>query len=186
MALRHRTFQLDDSFNQLPHYVHRWAISEAKFAGTSRSDFGRHPTALSLRVKDNSYVVEYRFDASLPVPRRGIEYEPVAAHRGVLEYVEFPSRLAQLSREYLEGGFTRLRYRLVPHVDDAFHLPLGSPFRPHGRWEKLPSSPLDPVLRARLVVDQSIVPYPFATILDRLSYTTYFDSLRVEYEARHV
>lgn len=175
---------------ELPPSITRGTIHEAVFEGTVREylewpsdDATLCRAAVTLRRDVNRYIVEYGLSPKFgEIPKAMLGYHPIAAKRGVLEYIAFPSRLAELSRGWLEGGLTRPRYRLVPHVPEDTHTDRGSPFAPAGRWEKLPNSPTDFTLRARLVIEESIVPDSFTKSLNRLAYHTSFETLTIRYE----
>jgi hypothetical protein len=134
---------------------------------------------MHIRRDGDRYLLDYCITASFAAVKPAVDYDVIAAKRGVLEYLEFPSRLTQLSCEWLEGRFTRDGYRLVRLVRDAYFT---SPFAPSGRWQKLPPSPTDLSVRARLVVEESMMPDSFAISLNRLSNTNWFDTVTIRYE----
>lgn len=137
------------------------------------------PSSMRIHRDADRYILDYCITASFAAVKPAVDYEVIAAKRGVLEHLEFPSRLAQLSNEWLEGRFTGDGYRLVRFDRDAYFT---SPFAPSGCWQKLPSSPTDLSVRARLVVEESMVPDSFAISLNRLSNTNSFDTVTIRYE----
>lgn len=164
---------------RLPRYLAASEIYVAEFSGVRQTWIRAEPSwdvpqalshQLHLRAASGLYTLEYRLSAGLRPPSETCS-EVHAMRRGLLEYDLFPARLATLSRQKLEGVIVPGSRRLVPRRRDIYSS-RGSPFKPAGEWEKLPSHPTAAVVAARLVVDRSTSPYPLFEILNKLIYNS--------------
>jgi len=171
------TVSLDDAFWRLPDSLLRSTIHSAHFTVNWKSLRDRLPlhASLSIRPTRSCYSVDFTLSPSL-----ALESDLRARQRGAIEYSDFPFLISMISMEVLEHLLTPSKYHLVPHVDQGYDQPSGSPFVPSGRWQKLPTDPIDPTLRAHLDVPRSIAPYSFAEILNKIAYGK-FSVARFEY-----
>lgn len=187
-TIRNYQLPITEPFD-LPQRFHRGRIHDATIRGATWSldDQQYWPITLAIHPQGDLYVFDVALTPVLPMPNDRKSYIAVAARRGVIEHVEFPTWLLDLSRAKLQPTFAGRKDRLVPRRGyDELHLPDSSPFQPYGRWERAYSTPQDLTLRARMCLPQSIAPFPFSKALDRLVHPYMFprvDSLTLAHEA---
>jgi hypothetical protein len=145
---------------------------------------------LSITAHEEAYDFLFEFLPVLPTPVLAPlpydEYAETARTRGIIEHIEAPTMLAGMMNHVLPGTFLPKRRG---HSTEYVHTPSHSPFLPRGPWQRIYTTPFDPVVRAQMSSPQSIAPYGFAEALERLVWSgpmTYPKRLTVKYSGRPI